>query len=280
MNYRHAYHAGSAADVFKHALLVLQLAHLAQKPSGFLALDTHAGAGLYDLRAAEAEKTGDWRHGIGRVLAEASPHPALGGYLGLLRRWNPAPGAILRYPGSPLLLAACLRPQDRLIAAELQPDEAASLTHWLATYPRARVLAADGYAVLKASLPPPERRGLVLLDPPFETADEPTRWVAALRAAHRRFAIGSYFLWYPIKARADADRLLAAVKASGIRRIYVAELLPFAEARPFRLNGSGLVMVNPGHGLLASLADLLPWLARVLAREGAGGFRAEWLVRE
>jgi len=280
VNYRHHYHAGGAADVFKHALLVLQLAHLTRKSKGLLVLDSHAGAGRYDLEGPAARKTGEWRLGIGRLWAEPRPHPSLVPYLEAVGRATAGHRQGRCYVGSALLIAACLRPQDRLICAERQPQDAAELARLMAGRANVRVLASDGYAALKAHLPPPERRGLVLIDPPYETEAEAERAVKALSAAHRRFATGGYFLWYPIKARAEADRLLAQVKATGIRRVLVAEVLPFAEPRPFRLNGSGLVMVNPAHGLAETLRDLLPWLARRLAREGEGGCRVAWLVGE
>jgi 23S rRNA (adenine2030-N6)-methyltransferase len=276
MNYRHAYHAGNFADVFKHAILALLVERLKAKPTPFAVIDTHAGAGLYDTAGPEAQKTGEFAAGYGRIAAGA-PEPALAPYLAAVDAVNPD-RARRFYPGSPLVALALMRPQDRLVACELHPEDARALKRTLAGDPRAHVHARDGYAALKALLPPRERRGLVLLDPPFEQPDERRRAVRALTAAHARWPTGIYALWYPIKAAAEAGLLHAELANTGIRRQLAAELRIAGADDPARLNGCGLAIVNPPFRLDETLATTLPALQRRLAP--AGGTRLAWIVPE
>ncbi len=279
MNYRHAFHAGNFADVLKHAALALALERLKAKEKGFFALDAQAGRGAYDLGSDEARRTREAEGGALRVLAAPDPPPALAPYLAALRAFDPGdPPA--RYPGSPRLIRMALRPQDRLVANELHPVDADALEAEFARDRQVRVRREDAYALLKAVLPPPERRGLVLLDPPFEAPDEFARLADGLREAHRRWATGTYLLWRPIKARGPAHAFHAALVASGVRRILSAELLVEPPDDPARLSGCGLEIVNPPWGLEDSLRALLPWLARTLARRGPGDWRLDWLVGE
>lgn len=281
MNYRHAYHAGNFADVVKHAVLVLLLRALRTKDKPFAVLDTHAGIGRYDLTGAEAQKTGEFRDGIARLLAAAAPPPLALPYLDLVR----AAGGLGRedapavYPGSPLLARMLLRPGDRLVLVELHPEDAAALRALFRGDPQVAVHRRDGYEALKALLPPPERRGLVLIDPPFEAPDEAERLTAGLRMAAARWPGGIYAVWYPIKARAPVERFHAELTLTGLRRLLVAELTVFAADRPDRLNGCGMVLVNPPWRLDEHLRELLPGLQPILAHDG-GGWRVEWLVPE
>jgi 23S rRNA (adenine2030-N6)-methyltransferase len=253
------------------------LEHLAAKDKPFAVLDTHAGIGRYDLAAIEAEKTGEYRDGILKVLDR--PHPALAPYLRVVAALN-APGAEPRiYPGSPELIAHLTRPQDRIQLVELHPEDAAALASAYAGDPRIAVYGEDGYAALKALLPPQPRRGLVLIDPPFEVTDEFARLARGLRHAHRRFATGIYLLWYPIKARAPVAAFHGELAQGDIRRIAVAELLLRPDDDPERLNGCGLVIVNPPWQLTQTLAELLQWLRSRLAPQ-AGRARVETLVPE
>jgi 23S rRNA (adenine2030-N6)-methyltransferase len=278
VNYRHAYHAGNFADVVKHAALALVLEHLAAKDKPFAVLDTHAGIGRYDLAAIEAEKTGEYRDGILNVLDR--PHPALAPYLRVVAALNPQGGPEPRfYPGSPELIVRLTRPQDRIQLVELHPEDAAALATTYAGDPRIAVYGEDGYAALKALLPPQPRRGLVLIDPPFEVTDEFTRLARGLRHAHRRFATGIYLLWYPIKARAPVAAFHGELAQGDIRRIAVAELLLRPDDDPERLNGCGLVIVNPPWRLTETLAELLQWLRSRLAPQ-AGRARVEMIVPE
>ncbi len=211
MNYRHAFHAGNFADVVKHAILSRLVVHLRKKDSAFRVIDTHAGAGLYDLTGPEAVRSPEWRDGIGRILgADLDPAamPLLTDYLEAVRAANP-PGKITRYPGSPLLVRAWLRRADRMVACELEPSAAKALAQTLHGERRAKVVAIDGWTALSAYIPPRERRGLVLIDPPYEQPDEFSRLAAALCAALDKWPTGVFFAWYPIKDR-EPDRGFAA----------------------------------------------------------------------
>jgi 23S rRNA (adenine2030-N6)-methyltransferase len=281
MNYRHGFHAGNFADVVKHATLARIVSYLREKPAPFRVIDTHAGAGLYDLSGPEAARTGEWREGIGRLLkADLAPKVGalLSPYLDALAALNSG-GRIKLYPGSPLLVRAWLRPRDRLIACELEPRSAAALLKNLATSTRAKVLAIDGWTALSAYLPPKERRGLVLVDPPYEAPDEFTRLAEALREAQRKWPSGIYLLWYPIKDRSGPDVLAKRLKALRIGKILRAELTTAPVPAADRLIGAGLIVVNPPWTLERELAVLLPALAGCLAL-GQGGFRLDWLARE
>tara|TARA_R110002110_G_scaffold239506_7_gene455474 strand:- start:643 stop:1482 length:840 start_codon:yes stop_codon:yes gene_type:complete len=277
MNYRHAYHAGNFADVMKHALFTLAIDHLKGKEKPFFVLDTHAGPGATDLSGIEAQKTGEFHDGIARVLAAPDPHPALKPYLAAL----PAP--LSSYPGSPALAAALTRPQDRLAFCELHPEDAAALHAHFRRDARVKTHAMDGYTALKSMLPPSERRGLVLIDPPFEQRDEYERLAAALGEATRRFATGTYFVWYPVKDPSVSGAFLERLAQSGPPRTLALELHVRA-AGLARMTGSGLVIVNPPFALTAEGPDgktiarsLLDWLAGTLAQGSGARARAEWL---
>jgi 23S rRNA (adenine2030-N6)-methyltransferase len=282
LNYRHAFHAGSFADVFKHAVLCRLLDYLRRKPAAFRVIDTHAGAGLYDLASPEATRGGEWREGIARLLAAQLPDKAaalLAPYLDVVGALN-APGALKTYPGSPALVQAWLRPQDRLIACELEPMAQAALARAMRRDPRVRTPAIDGWTALAAYVPPKERRGLVLTDPPFERDDDFPRLAQGLAVAHRKWPSGQYLLWYPIKGRTEPDALAKRLRRLGIPKILRAELIVSSLSDPTRLNGSGLIVVNPPWTLEAELKQLLPLLADVLGREGKGRYTLDWLAAE
>lgn len=281
MNYRHGFHAGNFGDVLKHAVLALVIEHLKLKPTPFAVIDTHAGAGLYDLGAAEAARTGEYQDGIARVLAMGEPLPGLAPYLAVMRDLNQAAQGGLRwYPGSPRLARALLRRGDRLFATELHPADHELLAAEFAADRQVKTVKLDGYQALAAFVPPRERRAAVLVDPPFEEPGEFKRIVDGLRAAHRRFATGVYLVWYPIKERAAIETFHRALAESDIRRILLAELLVRKPVDESRLNGCGLVIVNPPHTLKETLERLLPALARVLAQGRGASARVEWLVTE
>lgn len=280
MNYRHAFHAGNFADVFKHAALALMLARLGCKETPFFVLDTHAGAGRYDLAAAEAVRTGEAAAGIGRVL-DGRPCPgALAPYLDAVRAANGRRRGLRWYPGSPAIVRRMLRPGDILVACELHPEDAERLAREFQGDARVRVRREDGYGAVKALLPPKERRGLVLIDPPFEEAGEFERMAEALRQGVRRWAGGVYALWYPVKARAPIAAFHAAIAAAGIPDVFAAELLLHRDERADRLNGCGLVVVNPPWTLEESLRDVLPFLAEALAQDEPARWRLERLAEE
>ena len=282
MNYSHAFHAGNFADVFKHAVLARILHYLRGKPAAFRVIDTHAGAGLYDLGGPEASRSGEWHAGIERVLAAPLEPPVtvlLAPYLEVVGALNER-GRLKTYPGSPALARAWLRPQDRLIACEVEPAAAAALRKNLRGDDRIKTPAVDGWTALRAYLPPKERRGLVVVDPPFEEDREFSRLAHAVAGAHRKWASGLYLLWYPIKDRAGPDTLAKSLRRLGPAKILRAELNVGPLSDPTRLNGCGLILVNPPWTLENELAILLPALAAILGPEGKGGFRLGWLARE
>lgn len=282
MNYRHAYHAGNFADVVKHAILALCVDYLKQKPGPFRVIDTHAGIGLYDLAGIEAGKTLEWTHGIGRLLdADAPPPPedvaaALSPYLGVIHEMNPS-GAPSRYPGSPLLVRKLLRPGDVLAANELHPADHATLAALFAGDAAVRIMNIDAWAATKALLPPKERRGLVLIDPPFEARDEFEKLAQGLADARRRFATGALLLWHPVKGpEAVRDFYAAARPLAGDKALRV-ELTIRAPVDETRLNGCGLLIVNPPWTLAERLRALLPFLAERLAQGRGGSWRVDAL---
>lgn len=279
MNYRHIFHAGNFADVFKHAVLVALLRALAAKDRPFCYIETHAGAGRYDLDSEPAQKSGEWREGIGRIWEGSTPKE-LADYLALVRGANGEASRLRFYPGSPLIARGLLRPRDRIVLCERLEEEAARLGRECLNDGRVTVRAQDGYAALKGLLPPPERRGLVLIDPPYENEAEFSQALTALRAAHGRWPTGVYALWYPIKDRAVVARFEREVAASGIRKILLTSLNVFPADSGFRLNGSGMVIVNPPWRFDEELRLLCPGLEMCLGRSGGSGWRVEWLVPE
>ena len=262
MNYRHGYHAGNFADVVKHVALIAILTHLRKKDTPFAVIDSHGGRGLYDLAGEEARKTGEAANGIGRLrnLSALLP-PALAAYLEIA---GPGPS----YPGSPLIAARLLRPLDRLVAVEKHPEEAAALRAVLAPWRKASVQEADGYARLTKLLPPPERRGLILVDPPFEAVDEFEQLAAALRAAWHRFATGIYLVWYPIKTQGAAEAFVGEVLTTGAASaltIEIAVSTPPAPDGREKLSRAGLLVLNPPYGFAEEMAAVLRILEPVLA---------------
>jgi 23S rRNA (adenine2030-N6)-methyltransferase len=282
MNYRHAYHAGNFADVVKHAILALVIEHLKLKSAPFRIIDTHAGIGDYDLASEAAQKTGEWREGIGRLMAaKLSPGAAqvLAPYLDIVRRLNPG-GALIRYPGSPMLARELMRADDRLIVNELHPEDQDELKRLFAHDPQVRVMALDAWTALKALLPPPERRGVMLIDPAFEQTGELARLVGGLKEAARRFATGTFLLWYPIKEMAPVAAFRREVAALGLPKAMAIELMVRGTVDETRLNGAGLIAVNAPFTLSSKLDALLPELARVLAQGEGAGSRIEQLGTE
>ena len=278
MNYRHAFHAGNFADVFKHAVLLALLDALTAKDKPLCYLDTHAGDGLYALDETHAEKTGEWRDGIGRVFAAKEPPQPLQRYLQAIRSFNPD-GALRVYPGSPALAAHALRKNDRLVLCETQDKEAVALREHFRADKRGHVHQRDGYAAMKALLPPAERRGLVLVDPPFEAQAEEFRVIeTALQAAHARWPTGVYAVWYPVKRRATIMPFQRWLGAREWRDVVLAELLVQADDSPLRLNGCGMVIINAPWQFDATLAKLLPALKALLAQADGATHRLQVLV--
>lgn len=282
MNYRHIYHAGNVADVLKHAVLARLVTYLKQKDKAFRVLDTHAGIGLYDLSSEEAQKTGEWRDGIGRLLDAPIPDavaPLLAPYLDAVAELNPE-GGVRFYPGSPRLARMLLRPQDRLAAMELHPDDFATLHRLFDGDYQSRITELDGWLALGAHLPPKEKRGLVLVDPPFEQENDYARMARHLAKAYRRFPGGLYCLWYPLKRGAPIEDFHESLKALGIPKMLCAELSLRSDRETTGLSGSGLILVNPPFTLKDELSRLLPFLKERLAQDRFAGTRLFWLSGE
>lgn len=278
MNYRHAFHAGNFADVFKHAVLLALLDALTGKDKPLCYLDTHAGAGVYALDETPAEKTGEWRDGVGRVFAARPVPQSLQRYAEAIHAFN-KDGALRVYPGSPALAAHAVRKHDRLVLCETQDEEAAALRETFRADKRVHVHKRDGYAAMNALLPPAEKRGLVLIDPPFEAQAEEFRVIQmALQAAHARWPTGVYAVWYPIKRRAAVMPFQRWLGARAWRDVLMAELLVQADDSPLRLNGCGMVIINTPWQFDATLAKLLPALKAILAQADGATQRLQMLV--
>ncbi|MCP5432806.1 MAG: 23S rRNA (adenine(2030)-N(6))-methyltransferase RlmJ [Alphaproteobacteria bacterium] len=297
MNYRHAYHAGNFADVVKHAVLAAILAHLNAKPGAWRAIDAHAGIGAYALAGPEAAKTGEWRAGIGRLArlaglglppgeenSRALPAPseearaALAPYLGAVASANPD-GILRTFPGSPAVMRHLARTQDRLTLVELHPEDFSALRARYAGDRQVKTIPLDAWDAAKAFVPPKERRGLLLLDPPFEEAGEFARLAESLKANHRRWATGIFLLWHPVK---DLDAIRAydaALKALAIPKMLRVELT-VRKRTGASLDGTALTVVNPPYTLEPALEALLPFLSEALAQGPGAGHRLEWLQGE
>lgn len=275
MNYRHAYHAGNFADVMKHVLLLALLDHLHKKPAGFFALDTHAGCGMYDLAGVEATKTQEWHDGIGRVLS-AGP-PELEAYLSVIRQL----GMPARYPGSPSIMASRLREQDHLACCELHAEDVRTLRRLFRFTPNVGVHHRDGYTSLKAFLPPREqKRGLVLIDPPFEQPDEFGRLADAIAESRSRFPSAIVAAWYPVKHRTPVRAFHDTLKEKGQRGLLACEFTLRPPLDPAKLNGCGLLVANPPYRFDAQASALLDAMRAPLDREGTTQADVRWIVGE
>jgi len=282
MNYRHAFHAGGFADVIKHIVLVRILNHLHDKPAPFRVIDSHAGAGVYDLTGDEARRGGEWLTGIARIMQarfSESVLPLVSPYLDIVRAFNPQ-RELQAYPGSPLIARALLRPQDRLVACEVEPKARKRLIDALRRDTQARVVDLDGWVALPAFVPPKERRGLVLIDPSFEQKDEFERVANGFAEAFAKWPTGSYMLWYPVKSRRATDHLArhvaeVAATAAAPGACLRLEFSVAPQVAGAALTSAGLLIVNPPWKLAAELKAILPELEKPLGQGGAGRFRLE-----
>lgn len=279
MNYHHAYHAGNHGDVLKHAALARVLVHFKQKDKPFLVIDSHSGIGVYDLGGVEAGKTGEWQCGIGKMAEPftADIEALLVPYREAIAALNPG-GGFSRYPGSPWIAARLMRDTDRMVANELHPGDKTLLETCFRHDPRVRVTGIDALICIKASLPPPERRGLVLIDPPYEEANEADRAVRMLAEGLRRFATGCFILWYPMKADGVAESLCDAVKALAVPGVLRCEMRVRESFKEGGLAGSGLLIVNPPWRLDSELALLAPALAQRLGLGEWGQGTVTWIL--
>jgi 23S rRNA (adenine2030-N6)-methyltransferase len=282
MNYRHAFHAGNFADVIKHIVLVRILLHLHDKPAAFRVIDTHAGAGVYDLAGEAAERSGEWRLGIARLLqARLTPETEalVAPYLDIVRSFSPS-RELVAYPGSPLIARALLRPQDRLTACEIEPVARKQLISNLRRDTQARIVDLDGWTALPAFVPPQERRGLVLIDPPFEDRGEFGRLADGFAAAFQKWPRGIYLMWYPAKSRRATDDLSREVVATAAAhdaadKVLRIEFSVAPQTPDGPLTSAGLLLVNPPWTLAADLKSILAELVRPLGQGGAGRYRVE-----
>ena len=294
MNYRHRFHAGNFADVVKHVLLLQLVRGMQRKEKGFLYLDTHAGRGCYDLGAAAYGDTlarrPEWPDGIGRLWGQSGLAPAVAEYVAAVQacdhsRAEPAEADVVRiapqyYPGSPWLVQQRARPQDRLAFCEKHPEECMALREDLAYAPRTSVQTMDGYTALRALLPPPEKRALVLIDPSYEAPDEFAQIAAGLREALARFPSGVYAVWYPLTERARVEAFFTELRALSLPPTWVAELTVAGETSALKMKGCGLAVLNPPWQLDREVSTWLPGLATYLAQEPGGGATLRWLVPE
>jgi 23S rRNA (adenine2030-N6)-methyltransferase len=282
MNYRHSFHAGNFADVMKHIILVRILEYLKRKDAAFRVIDTHAGAGIYSLSSGDAAKTGEWKDGIGRLfetkLADET-RLLLAPYLESVSAVNPAQ-KLDNYPGSPVITRHLLRKQDRLTAIELHDQDEKRLAARFAGDFQTRVIHLDGWLALGGQVPPKEKRGMVLVDPPFEIEGEFERLTEGLVKAYKRWPGGIYALWYPLKDRKAVGKFYDALVATGIRKVLKAGLMVRDWSTPPRMNGSGMIVVNPPHVLENELRLILPPLASCLGDGSHGMYELDWLTGE
>ncbi len=273
MNYRHSYHAGNFADVFKHTILVALINSLKQKDTSFCYLDTHSGTGIYDLKDTTSQKSKEFENGIEKILLADNPPELIINYIDCVRAAHAANHDTCRYyPGSPTIAAHLLRPQDRAVLIELHPDDYKLLKNNFHYDKRIGVHLQDAYQALKAFLPPKERRGLVLIDPPYERPDELADLSATLAQAVQRWDTGIYALWYPIKAPQAVERFYKAIKQNISRPMLVAELGLYPENTGTQLNGCGILIVNPPWKLEAELKPVIAWLWKTLSPNKQGRY--------
>ncbi|EOX4341058.1 23S rRNA (adenine(2030)-N(6))-methyltransferase RlmJ [Vibrio cholerae] len=278
LSYRHSFHAGNHADVLKHIVQSLILNSLQQKEKPFVYHDTHSGVGRYDLTHEWSEKTGEYKQGIARVWQQDNIPAELDSYLDAIRQLNQ--GETLRYyPGSPRVARAHLREQDRMVLTELHPSDYPLLEQEFHRDRQVSIYKEDGFARLKASLPPQERRGLVLIDPPYELAKEYRDVVQAIAQSYKRWATGIYAIWYPVVNRCDIDDMLEGLQGLGIRKILQIELGVAPDTNERGMTASGMIVINPPWTLESQMQTILPFLKQAIA-PATGHYKVEWVVPE
>ncbi|MBC5852833.1 23S rRNA (adenine(2030)-N(6))-methyltransferase RlmJ [Vibrio metschnikovii] len=278
LSYRHSFHAGNHADVLKHIVQSLILNALQQKETPFVYHDTHSGVGRYDLTHEWSEKTGEYKQGIGRLWQQADTPVEIDSYLGAVKALNQ--GDELRYyPGSPRIAHAHLRAQDRMVLSELHPSDYPLLEQEFSRDRQVAIYKQDGFARLKASLPPKERRGLVLIDPPYELAKEYRDVVQAIAQSHKRWSTGIYAIWYPVVNRCDIEDMLDGLANLGIRKILQIELGVAPDTNQRGMTASGMIVINPPWKLESEMQTILPFLKQAIA-PATGHFKVEWVVPE
>ncbi|WCG83050.1 23S rRNA (adenine(2030)-N(6))-methyltransferase RlmJ [Pectobacterium sp. A5351] len=279
LSYRHSFHAGNHADVLKHTVQSLIITALKEKEKPFLYLDTHAGAGRYQLSGEHAERTGEYLDGIAKIWQRDDIPAELDPYMQAVRTYNHN-GQLRYYPGSPLIARQLLREQDKLHLTELHPSDFPLLRNEFQKDSRAKVLRDDGYQQLKSQLPPLSRRGFMLIDPPYELKTDYQAVVKGIQEGHKRFATGVFALWYPVVLRQHIKRMLKELEATGIRNILQIELAVLPDSDRYGMTASGMIVINPPWKLAAQMKSVLPWLHSVLVPEGTGHTLVEQIVPE
>ncbi|OBW92483.1 ribosomal RNA large subunit methyltransferase J [Gallibacterium salpingitidis] len=279
LSYRHSFHAGNYADVLKHIVQLLILEALQQKEKGFLYLDTHAGAGLYSLQSFEAEKTAEFVDGIGALWERQDVPEIVQYYLAQIKKVNNS-GKLRFYPGSPLLAANLLRPQDRAILTEIHPSDYPLLRKNMLKSQNVQVKLENGFQQLKSALPPKERRGFILIDPPYELKEDYQLVVEAIIEGYKRFATGTYAIWYPVVLRQQVKKMIHAFEATQIRKILQIELGIRPDTAQRGMTASGMIVINPPWKLESQMKEVLPYLTKVLAPEGTGHWSVNWITPE
>ncbi|OOF65678.1 23S rRNA (adenine(2030)-N(6))-methyltransferase RlmJ [Rodentibacter sp. Ppn85] len=280
LSYRHSFHAGNHADVLKHAVLMLILENLKLKEKGFYYLDTHSGVGRYRLSSSEAEKTGEYKEGIGRLWEQTDLPEELNRYVHLIKVLNSGGKTLRYYAGSPMIAAQLLRPQDRALLTELHPSDFPLLRNNFKEFKNISVKCDNGFQQVKSTLPPKERRGLVLIDPPYELKEDYDLVVKAVEEGYKRFATGTYAIWYPVVLRQQTKRIFKGLEASGIRKILKIELAVRPDSDQRGMTASGVVIINPPWTLENQMREILPYLVKTLIPEGTGSWTVEWITPE
>ncbi|EMJ5972251.1 TPA: 23S rRNA (adenine(2030)-N(6))-methyltransferase RlmJ [Proteus mirabilis] len=279
LSYRHSFHAGNHADVLKHIVQTLIIESLKEKEKPFLYLDTHAGAGRYQLTNAHATRTGEYLEGIARLWQQEEVPELILPYLEAVGSLNTS-DELRYYPGSPLLAAKLLREQDLLMLTELHPTDFPLLRTEFSRDKRVRVCREDGFGQLKSKLPPASRRGFALIDPPYELKQDYSAVVKGIVEGYKRFATGTYAIWYPVVHRQQIKRMLKDLEATGIRKILQIELAVKPDSDQLGMTASGMIVINPPWKLASQMASILPWLHKALVPEGTGHTLVEWVVPE
>ena len=279
LSYRHSFHAGNHADVLKHIVQTLIIESLKEKEKPFLYLDTHAGAGRYQLTNAHATRTGEYLEGIARLWQQEEVPELILPYLEAVGSLNTS-DELRYYPGSPLLAAKLLREQDLLMLTELHPTDFPLLRTEFSRDKRVRVCREDGFGQLKSKLPPASRRGFALIDPPYELKQDYSAVVKGIVEGHKRFATGTYAIWYPVVHRQQIKRMLKELEATGIRKILQIELAVKPDSDQLGMTASGMIVINPPWKLASQMTSILPWLHKTLVPEGTGHTLVEWVVPE
>lgn len=280
LSYRHSFHAGNHADVLKHIVLMLIIESLQQKDKGFYYLDTHSGVGRYRLFSEEAEKTAEFEQGILRLWDKKDLPEEIQRYVNQIKKINYGGKELRYYAGSPLIAAQMLRSQDRALLTELHPADFPLLRNNFKEFSNVVTKREDGFQQLKATLPPKERRGLVLIDPPYELKEDYDLVVKAIEEGYKRFATGVYAIWYPVVLRQQAKRIFKGLEATGIRKILQIELAVRPDSDQRGMTASGMVVINPPWQLESQMKKILPYLTETLVPEGTGSWTVRWITPE